>query len=372
MLKRVLATSAILVGCADPSGPSTHLHPQRVLIAGTEDGAIVVDLDWRGIIRRSGPRFITQGPSVLNGRGELLTVGRTTGDATVIAGLDIETGLELWRASINQGTTPSVVEGVELGATMIAANPSRAEVFLWRSTQTGVTGIAGYDYARRRITRFIGPVGNRLRAVAATPANADHPEGCLVLALDSGPANNSRAFLHVVCGASYAVRDSIPIALPSHVVVQMELSADGRELIVMTDLELTKFEVPTFVVKAKATRPLAAPFFMSRATGRLIIPDVGSSVVASTGIIYLLDANLELSSIIDLRVLPFGERPLGILSAEESRDGKWLYIVGGVPRDGPLYGPEATHILVIEKATGLVVDTVNLDTFGGGRAVLVP
>jgi len=94
--------------------------------------------------------------------------------------------------------------------------------------------------------------------------------------------------------------------------------------------------------------------------------------VASTGIIYVLDANLELSSIIDLRVLPFGERPLGIMGAEESRDGKWLYIVGGVPRDGPLYGPEPTHILVIDKATGLVADTINLDTFGGGRPVLVP
>ncbi len=99
---------------------------------------------------------------------------------------------------------------------------------------------------------------------------------------------------------------------------------------------------------------------------------MGSSVVASTGIIYLLDANLELSSVIGLRVLPFGERPLGILSAEESRDLKWLYIVGGVPRDGPLYGPEATHILVIDTATGLVVDTINLNTFGGRRVVLVP
>ena len=372
MLKRAFIAIATLIGCADPSGPSTHLHPQRVLIAGTEDGAIVVDLDWRGIIRRSGPRFVSQGPSALNGRGELLTVGRISGDATVIAGLDVETGLELWRTSINQGTTPSVVDGVELGATMIAANPSRSEVFLWRSAQSGVGGIAGYDYARRRITRFIGPVGNRLRAIAATPANAEHPEGCLVLALDAGPGNNTRAFLHVVCGSSYAGRDSISIALPSRVVLQMELSADGRELVVMTDLELTKFAVPSFAVKVKATRPLAAPFFISRATGRFIIPDVGSSVVASTGIIYLLDANLELSSIIDLRVLPFGERPLGILGAEESRDGKWLYIVGGVPRDGPLYGPEATHILVIEKATGLVVDTVNLNTFGGGRAVLVP
>ena len=372
MLKRALAAIAVVIGCADPSGPSTHLHPQRVLIAGTEAGAIVVDLDWRGIIRRSGPRFVAQGPSALNGRGDLLTVGRITGGAVVMAGLDLDTGLELWRATIHDGIAPNLVDGIELGATMIAANPSRGEVFLGRSTQGGVGGIAGYDYERRRISRFVGPVGNRLRAIAATPASAAHPEGCLVLALDGGTQASFRAFLHVVCGTSYAVRDSISIALPSRQVLQMDLSADGRELLVMTDLELTKFDVPSFTVKAKAARPMAAPFFSSRATGRLIIPDVGSSVVASTGIIYLLDANLELTSIIDLRVLPFGERPLGILGAEESRDGRWLYIVGGVPRDGPQYGPEETHILVIEKATGLVVDTVNLDTFGGGRAVLVP
>lgn len=370
MRKRALVATALLVGCADPSGPATHQHPQRLLIAGTEEGAIVVDLDWRGIIRRSGPRFVTQGPSALNGRGELITVGRIQGDATVMAGLDVETGLELWRTPINQGTTPNVVDGVSLGATMIAANPARPEVFLSRSTQNGVNGIVGYDYDRRRVTRFIGPVSTRLRAVAATPA------GCLVMALDAdldpGPAVNLRAAFHVVCGTEYADRDSIPVAPPSRQVLQIEMSGDGKHLIVMTDLEFIKLDALTFEVKSKATRPLAAPFFMSRATGRLIIPDVGSSVVASTGIIYLLDGDLELSSVIDLRVLPFGERPLGILGAEESRDGKWLYIIGGVPRDGPLYGPERTHILVIEKATGLVRDTVNLDTFGGGRAILVP
>jgi hypothetical protein len=372
MLKRAVLAMAATIACADPSGPSTHLHPQRMLIAGTEEGAVVVDFDWRGIIRRSGPRFVSQGPSVLDNRGGLITVGRIEGDATVMAGLDVETGIELWRTALGQGTAPTTVDGVELGATMITTNPTRPEVFLWRSNQNGVVGVAGYDYERRRVTRFVGPLGNRFRAMAVVPATTAHPDGCLVLGIDAGPFNSTRAFFHVVCGTSYAERDSIAIALPSRFVVQMEISGDGRDLLVMTDLELIKYDVATMQVKLRAVRPLTAPFFMSRATGRVIIPDVGSSVVASTGIIYLLDSDLELSSIIDLRVLPFGERPLGILGAEESHDGKWLYIVGGVPRDGPLYGPELTHILVIDKTTGLVVDTVHLDTFGGGRTILVP
>jgi len=372
MLRRAFFAAALALSCAEPSGPATHVHPQRMLIAGTEDGAVVVDLDWRGIIRRSGPRFVTQGPSALNGRGSLLTVGRLEDNATVMAGLDLDTGLELWRTAISQGTTPNIVDGVELGAAMITANPSRPEVFLWRTGQNGVIGIAGYDYEKRRVTRFFGPVGNRFRAMAATPATSAHPDGCLVLGLDAGPFNNVRAFLHVACGASYAGRDSVSIDLPSRTVVQMETSVDGRDLLIMTDLELLKLDAATMQVKVRATRPMIGPFFVSRATGRLIIPDVGSTVVASSGIIYMLDADLELSSIIDLRVLPFGERPLGILGAEESRDGRWLYIVGGVRRDGPLYGPEMTHVLVIDKATGLVIDTVILETFGGGRPILVP
>src|SRR5688572_25050930 len=195
MQKCVIAAVITLAGCADPSGPATRLHPQDVLIAGTEEGAVVVDLDWRGIIRRSGPRFVVQGPNALNGRGELITVGRLADGATVMAGLDVETGLELWRAAILQGTTAVTLDGVQLGATMITSNPSRPEVFLWRAVQSGVGGVAGYDYSKRRITRFIGPVGTRFRAMAGTPATAQDPDGCLVMALDAGTANNSRAFL---------------------------------------------------------------------------------------------------------------------------------------------------------------------------------
>ena len=374
MLRRLPFLAAFALACADPSGPSTHTHQQRVLVAGTEEGAVVVDLDWRGIVRRSGPRMVAHGPAVLNGRGELFTVGRIDGGATVIAGLDIESGLELWRTAISQNSTPVLIDGTELGATIVAANPSRSEIFLWRSVRSGVVGIAGFDYNRRKVTRFIGPLvtGHRLRALASTPATSEHPEGCLVMALDSGSQETLRAFLHVVCGSDYQQRDSVRLASPSRFVVQMELLPDNRHLLVMSDIDLLRFDVGTFAVTLKATRPMVAPFFVSRATGRVIIPDVGSSVVASTGIIYLLDANLELSSVIDLRVLPFGERPLGILGAEESLDGKWLYLVAGVSRDGPLYGPEATHILVIDKSTGLVEDRVDLDTFGGIRAVLVP
>src|SRR6185503_7840898 len=112
--------------------------------------------------------------------------------------------------------------------------------------------------------------------------------------VDPGPAQDVRAALHLVCGSNYAERDSIPIPPPSRQVVQMETSADGREVVVATDLELIRFDATTMQVKSKGLRPMSGPFFLSRATGRMILPDVGSTIVASTGIIYLLDSNLEL------------------------------------------------------------------------------
>jgi hypothetical protein len=363
---------AFLASCADPSGPDTHEHPQRLLIAGTEAGAIVVDLDWRGIVRSSGPRFVSHGPSALNGRGDLITVGRLQGNALVMAGLDVESGLELWRTAIHTGTVPVVVDGVQLGADMIAANPTRTEVFLYPAIQDGVAGIVGYDYDRQRVTRFLAPTGPRLRALVATPASSEHPTGCVILALDGPAGNSSRAFLHRTCGSNYAERDSVDLGAANHVVLQMETSGNGADILVMTDTELLRFDASTLVLERRATRPLPAPFSLSLATGRVIVSDVGNSVVASTGLIYVLDADLELSALIDLRVLPFNQRPLGILGAEESRDGRWLYVIGGVPRSGPAYGPEKTHVIVIEKATGSLKDAVMLETYGGGRPILIP
>ncbi|NUQ12060.1 MAG: hypothetical protein HUU26_07015 [Gemmatimonadaceae bacterium] len=361
-----------LLACAEASGPAVRVHDRRLLIAGTEDGAIVVDLDWRGIIRRSGPRFLVQGPSAENARGSVLSVGRLASEQLVMTGLDVESGLELWRLALADGATPVSVDGVQLGATLMAVNPSRPEVFLSRAFQNGVGGVAGFDYQRQRITRFFGPVSQRLRAVVGTPAAPGAHEGCLVLGLDSQIQGNTRGFLHRVCGSSYAARDSVLLPLPSRTVLQMELTADGQDLIVMTNLELLRYDAATLALELRADRPQAAPFFQSGATGRLIIPDVGSDIVASSGIIYILDANLELASIVDLRVLPFGERPLGILGAEESADRKWLYIVGGIRPDGPLYGPEKTHVVVVSQETGTVADVVRLDTYGGGKPILVP
>ena len=368
----LLATLVGSLSCAEPSGPNSNDHDQQLVIAGTEDGTIVVDLDWGGVVRTMGPRFVSHGPSAMDAQNQVVSVGRLATDEQVMVGLDAGTGIELWRVPIANGNTAIEVSGIRLGASAFAMHATRPEVFLWRAQSAEGFGVVQYHVLQNRVTRFIGPVEARFRGMVATPPSVEHPNGCLVMGLDAGPASTARAFLHRVCDGTYADRDSIGIALPSRLIGEIRLSADGKDLVVMTDLEFLRYDAFTLELETKAARPLDAPFFMTRSRGRLIIPDVGTSVVASTGIIYLLDSDLELVAIIDLRVIPFGERPLGILGAEESADGRWLYIMGGVPRDGPSYGPEQTHVLVIDQVSGALRRVVRLKTFGGGGPFLIP
>lgn len=364
-LPGVLLAFVVALGCAEPSGPPTHEHARRLLIPGTEDGAIVVDLDWGGIVRRMGPRFASTGPSVLDAQDQLVSVGRLATNELVMVGIDVPSGLEQWRVKLADGSTGVELNGVRLGAAAIARHQVKDEVYLWRSSRDGQFGVAAYDFARNRVTTFLGPVTARFRGMAATPTSDANPTGCLVMGLDAGFGEQSRAFLHVVCEGDYALRDSVPLPSPSRFVTQVSLSSDREYLMVATDLEILRFDARTFALLTRASKPIQAPFFLTRETGRMIVADVGSDVVASTGLIYVLDASLELSEIVDLRVLPFVDRPLGILGAEESVDGRWLYLMGGVPSDGPIYGPEETHILVIERSTGLVHSVVQLSTYGG-------
>lgn len=312
-----------------------------------------------------GPRYASSGPSALSEQDQLVSVGHLATNEQVMVGIDVPSGLEQWRVKLSDGNTGVVLNGVRLGAAAIALHQVKDEVYLWRASRDGQFGVAAYDFARNRVTTFLGPVTARFRGMAATPPSGAHPTGCLAMGLDAGFGDQSRAFLHLVCESDYALRDSVPVPLPSRFVTQVSLSSNREYLIVSTDQEILKFDARTFALMTRASKPIQAPFFLTRETGRMIVADVGSDVVASTGLIYVLDESLELSEVVDLRVLPFVERPLGILGAEESIDGRWLYLMGGVPSNGPIYGPEETHILVIERSTGQIQSVVRLDTYGG-------
>lgn len=363
----------LVVACRDSTASAPRLHPHRLLLPGTEEGAaVIVDLEQGGIVGSMGPRFVRQSPSVFTAGGQLITAGRMEHDESILLGIDARLGRELWRVTIAQGPESRPVDGVELGTIALVQHPVRPEIYLWRSEQSGQPGIAVFDYATQRVTGFLAMATNRVRAIAVAPPDARYAEGCVVVAADGEISQQTRAYLLFFCGPGFADRDSLLLAFPTQIVTQVEVSPGGRDLVVATNSEMLVVEPTQREVKWRAGRPLPSPFFGSAADGRYFLPDAGTSTVSSSGLIYALDSTLELSAVMDLRTRPRSERPLGVLGGATSRDGRWLYLIGGVGADGPGYGPEETKVLILELATGEVTGLVPLGTLGGARPYLVP
>ncbi|HSA56221.1 MAG TPA: hypothetical protein VLE53_10970 [Gemmatimonadaceae bacterium] len=371
--RRALIFACVAAACRDSTGSGPRAHAHRLLLPGTDEGAaVVVDLDRGAIVRTLGPRFVRQGPSVLTPEGQLITAGRLENGQSILLGIDSRTGGELWRIPIAQGNEPIPVEGVELGTTAIARHAARPEVFLWRSERFGQPGIAVFDYSTQRITGFLEMPTNRVRAIAVARPDVQHPEGCVVAAADGASGQQTRAYLLFFCGPSYAAQDSMALAPPTQVVSQLELTPGGQDLVLGSNSEMLVVDPALRQVRWRASRPLPSPFFASAAGGRYFLADAGTLTVSSSGIIYALDSTLELSAVVDLRTALGDERPLGVLGGATSQDGRWLYLVGGVGRDGPAYGPEQTSLVILELATGEVKALLRLGTVGGARPYLVP
>jgi hypothetical protein len=345
----------------------------RLLIPATDAAAaIVVDLDQRRVVSRFGQPFRVPGPSVVTGDSALITVGRTVDDRLILLALDPRTGRERWTVTVATGTQPAIIDGVALGTTLVAAPPDRPELILWRSMRNGAIGVAVFDYQRRRVIAFHGPFSGQPIALAATAAHPALPQGCLVIGADAGPAQNPRTLLHLVCGRDAPVRDSIVLRDPSVRMQQLVPLPGGAEILVATNAEFLRVDLLTRQVVQRAARISPGPLIRSPLDGRLYVADPGSPAVASGGLIAVLSSGLALSAMIDLHVLAPPDRPLAIQGGATSLDGTWLYLVGGVPLNGPLYGPQPAHVLIVETATGTVRDIVPLGLFGGATPILVP
>lgn len=366
----LLLVSALAVACSDGTSPAPREHAHRLLVPGTEDAAgIVVDLDRGETIRRiAAGLFVEQTHAVLSPDGtQLIVIGRRQGGEWWLAGLSVRGGQELWHETLAIGDQPVMVDGVVLGRTALAHHPTRPELFLARSDAGSVSGVAVYNYASRQVGDLVDLPTGRIRALQGLSIG---PAGdCLVVAADTG--FQARAFLVAACGPGYGTRDTATITLPSQVVEQMEVTHDGQ-IILGTNAELILVDPAAWQVTRRASRPLSSPFFVSSADGRVYLPDAGTNTVASSGIIYVLDAGLELATIYDLGALSQDERPQGIHGGTASADGRWLYLVGGVDRAGTAYGPEETRVFILDLSTGVLVGRIELETLGGAPPFLIP
>jgi hypothetical protein len=338
-----------------------------LVVPGTElAAALVVDLERQAVVRRIGPPLAQAGSVGMHGEDTLIAVGQLTSGEWMLLGLDLRRGSEAWRVRV--GDPSATVDGVMLGREVLAVDPLQSLVYLWQSLREGAPGIAAYDYRLGRIIAFYGPVAVRVRAMTVVPGT----QNCLVIAGDAGAGASARSVLYFVCGGkSFSERDSLVFRAPSTLMEDLQWLPGGDLVLASSNGELLRVAVSSRTVVARVPRPISGLVVVSPFDGRIFVADRGSSTTASSGVIAVLSPALELSAIIDLHVLASDLRPLGLYGGVVGGGGDLLYLVGGVPRTGPLYGPQQTHVLVLDLATGRAADVIRLGTFGGGQPFLL-
>jgi hypothetical protein len=362
----IAACALALQGCGDAFAVE-WIHRDRVLIPGTEIAAgVVYDLNLRAIVRRVGPPLTDQGFSIYRrSSASLYTVGRLASGDDVLLELDVRTGAQRRRHVLSGTQGPIRSNGVAFGRLVAALDPVRDRMYVWNSERAGQFGVAVMDLATGEAVDF-RRVALRRGGVSALPPNARFTEGAVLVYGDDGNPDFSRAVIYALTGTPLAVRDSIVLAPPSRTFLQVDVSADGRELLVGTNSQILRIDAESKVITARATRPNTGAITRSPTDGRFFLAAPGTVDRPTPNLIHVLQPSLELAGVADLRSLPESQLPLGIAGCVVSGDGQWLYVLTGVSRTGPLYGPQETAILVVDAMTLRVSNVHALGTFGTG------
>ena len=378
----LLCIAAWLAACADPAAPVVHEHVDRLVIPGTEDAVgMLVDVDQMIVVNHIGVPFLKAGPAVVAGGTLLMAMGMRDVDSWELAAYDVNTGHELWQLPLASGGAPVLHDGVALGTSSMAINEARHELYCWPSERGGVVGVGVFNYQRRQVSEFVPLPNLQGGGVAFVPPYPDLPQGSVAAFGAVGTGGQRHAIVYFLSGAPLAVSDSLTVPTPVHSsgpvssssrrVVDLRPNLGGREILVATPYDIVRFDVTTLQLATSITRSNTGFLVVSPFDGRVFIPDPGNDALASTGLVVVYDRTLELSEIIDLHSLPASERPLGIQGGAVSADGRWLYLVTGVPRDGPLYGPDFSRLMVVSVSTG-ASSALPLATLGGMNPIPVP
>ena len=367
----LIATCACIAqGCSDALLVD-FVHGDRLLVPGTEIAAAVVyDLNLRAIVRRIGPPLDDQAVVVYKrSRASLYTIGRLASGDIVLLELDVRTGAERRRHVLSSSEASIRSNGVAFGRLAAALDPVRDRIYIWNSERAGQFGVAVMDLATGEALDF-RRVTLRRGGVAALPPSARYPEGAALVYGDDGNPDFSRAVMYLLTGTPLAVRDSIVLTPPSRIFLQVDVTPDGRELLVGTNSQILRIDAESKAITARATRPNTGTIARSPTDGRFFLAAPGTTDRPTPNLIHVLQPSLELAGVADLRSLPESQLPLGIAGCVVSTDGRWLYVLTGVSRTGPLYGPQETAVLVVDTMTLRVTSVHALGTFGTGSPAL--
>lgn len=380
---RILVAVALLsvtASCGEPTTPVSLEECRECVIVGMGESAplALVDVTQGRVVARllEGWRPASPFAASIDGR-TLYFDAYSTSSGTQLHSVDARTFRLNWSLPISDSQVSYVDNGVELwSGAGLTASPDGTALFLAQSYRDGMPGIAVLDIRTRQVTGFIGPLVVTA-GLATFGASAEIPNGAvLAIGARTNEPRPGQDSLFVIDPSTLGVVLADIVferTQPGRLLTQAIPASDGRHVLVVSEDSIHKLDVLSGETVAAAMKQGLGQLTASPNEGPLYFTDAGTwPYDPGSGQVAVFGPGLEPRPPIALNALSEHGHPYSMRAMAVSADAGRLFVTVGTPSRGPIYGPQASNVIVLDASSGETIAIIPLDDWGVGPIAVVP
>jgi DNA-binding beta-propeller fold protein YncE len=369
----VMPLVSVLAACSDPADNDSHA--ETVIVAGGDQGRLAILEGPEGLLLAQPGPFpqFQDGYALSPDRETLYFTAVNTGTERVLLGIDTRSFTVTSQVTLAELESRSQVPGLTLvGNYSLVLSPDGSKLLLADAVREGTTGVAVLDVTSQMPIGFVGPLSVRPYGLKATPPIPGAPNGRIFAIGTRTPAGFPRAdSLYILDALTLEIQNAAEVAPPAPDglgnLFAIQPNPAGEMVYLLGADLLYAYDVKASAVVASAPAPRRGSIGVAPNGGTVYVTDPGDRrEFPGSGLVLTFSPMLEAREAIDLR----SESVDGVFPPTEGiaagLDGTFLYIISGTGPRGPLFGPQARRVFIVDAGRRAVVGRVSLGDYGGG------
>lgn len=370
-----IGLNGFLGACHQPASVGTDT-PDVLIVSVDGSQLLAIEPASATIAARPGP--IPLWPAARAADGNSVIYSGSTGlyAERELAALDSRTFTitSRWRLAALEST--SLVQDIELPSlTSVAYTVDQSRLLLSPSRRSSIEGVAVFDMASGRIVTFVDSLPIAPQGLVSVPPTADLPSGVVVAAVGRRlPAGQTEGWLHLLHPSNLSPFDSVRVSLPvdqqNAGISSVTRTEDGKYLYVVRGNRLLRISLSQRVITDSLSVPSFARILIAPGDTAVFVSDIGDGRnYAGSGVILVASPDLRRIDSLSVRHSAVANAGPTVQAVVVSRNGKYLYVLVGNERIGPLFPAQALKILVIDAGSRALLKSLDLNEWAGGAMV---